>query len=444
MKIRLVYLCSAMLYGSLLLAQPNLVKNPGFEEISETVDNWGQLERVPGWNNANAGSADIFSKSADPRNVGLPDNEMGTIKPFEGEYCAGIVAWKDDKRAGQVGDNQRKGWNSYSEYLQGELTVPLIEDAKYKVSFRVSLGDNSDRAVSGIGALFSQEMIAEKHRGFLDGTPEVWTTDVIKDKEGWTEISGTFTAVGDEAYIIIGVFSADYMTKESIIEGPDNQRAYYYVDAVSVVPAPVEDSDGDGVTDENDNCPEIAGLERMNGCPDVDEDGIADNVDKCPDKAGPGTVSGCPDTDGDGLTDDVDMCPTAKGTGANKGCPKITEETDRVFKEALTAVKFETGSARLKSSSYGILNQVVKVMEDNPTYDLEIHGHTDSQGNDDTNMKLSADRAASVMKYLIDKGVDAARLKSEGHGETKPVADNSTSAGRAKNRRVQFQVNYWR
>jgi len=97
----------------------------------------------------------------------------------------------------------------------------------------------------------------------------------------------------------------------------------------------------------------------------------------------------------------------------------------------------------IKKSSYGILDQVVTVMNENPEYNLEIHGHTDSQGDDAKNMTLSENRAAAVREYLTNKGVAANRLKSFGHGETEPVADNGNSAGRAKNRRVEFKVMFW-
>jgi outer membrane protein OmpA-like peptidoglycan-associated protein len=81
-------------------------------------------------------------------------------------------------------------------------------------------------------------------------------------------------------------------------------------------------------------------------------------------------------------------------------------------------------------------------MNENPTYNLEVLGHTDDQGDDANNMKLSKDRAAAVEKYLEDKGVNTGRVRSEGFGETMPVADNKTSAGRAKNRRVEFKVSF--
>jgi OOP family OmpA-OmpF porin len=85
----------------------------------------------------------------------------------------------------------------------------------------------------------------------------------------------------------------------------------------------------------------------------------------------------------------------------------------------------------------------VKVMQENPEYNLDIYGHTDNTGKADKNLQLSKDRAASVREYLVSKGVDGSRLRSEGFGQDRPVADNSTAAGRAKNRRVEFKVTFF-
>ena len=126
-----------------------------------------------------------------------------------------------------------------------------------------------------------------------------------------------------------------------------------------------------------------------------------------------------------------------------KGCPEVNEKTKKLFEKALTGIQFETGSAKIKKTSNSILDQVAAVMNENPEYNLEIHGHTDDQGDDAKNMTLSEERASSVRQYLTDKGTTGTRLKSFGHGETMPVEDNKTSAGRAKNRRVEFKVTFF-
>ena len=153
-------------------------------------------------------------------------------------------------------------------------------------------------------------------------------------------------------------------------------------------------------------------------------------------------MKGCPDTDKDGVADIDDKCPTIQGTVTNLGCPEISDKTKEVFQKALKGIQFESGKDVIKTSSYGILNNVVDIMKENPEYKLIIDGHTDAQGDDDKNMELSKKRAAAVKKYLVDKGIDAGRLTSRGFCETVPKATNDTPAGRAENRRVEFTVEF--
>lgn len=204
------------------------------------------------------------------------------------------------------------------------------------------------------------------------------------------------------------------------------------------------DRDGDGITDADDKCPDVAGLARYQGCPipDRDKDGINDEEDKCPDVAGLARYQGCPipDTDGDGVNDEEDKCINEKGPASNFGCPVISEEIIKRVNVAAKNVFFSTGSYKLLSKSYSKLNDVVSILNENPSYKVQIDGHTDSQGDDAKNQTLSENRAASVKAYLVSKGVDEGRLSSTGYGETKPVADNKTAAGRAKNRRVEMTL----
>jgi outer membrane protein OmpA-like peptidoglycan-associated protein len=202
------------------------------------------------------------------------------------------------------------------------------------------------------------------------------------------------------------------------------------------------DRDGDGIADKDDLCPDIKGTIEGKGCLDRDGDGINDPDDACPDEAGLLKFQGCPDRDGDGIPDKDDKCPDIPGNPSNNGCPVIKQSVLKVFEKALTGVQFESGKDVILKTSFPILNDVVKILNENPSYRLFIAGHTDNTGNADKNMQLSKDRAAAVKKYLINKGIDIKRLSSEGFGDTKPIADNKTQAGRAKNRRVEFKVQF--
>ncbi|MGB1040684.1 MAG: OmpA family protein, partial [Flavobacteriales bacterium] len=192
-----------------------------------------------------------------------------------------------------------------------------------------------------------------------------------------------------------------------------------------------------------DKCPTVFGLAKFEGCPDTDGDGVVDSKDACPKVAG--TLNGCPDTDKDGIVDSKDKCPKVAGVAANDGCPAVKvvkEETKRVLAQAMEGLFFKTGSSVIQRQSYSVLDNVAQIMIANPDYKLSIEGHTDNTGNEAKNLKLSQSRAAAAKDYLIRKGVSASRLTSQGYGITNPRADNSTSAGRKLNRRVEFKVSF--
>lgn len=206
---------------------------------------------------------------------------------------------------------------------------------------------------------------------------------------------------------------------------------------------PVPDADNDGITDDKDKCPTVAGLAKYDGCPipDTDGDRLNDEEDKCPTVAGVARLQGCPETDsdGDGVPDDIDRCPNQPGPASNNGCPERKAPTEQEVKkvaEAARFVYFETGSAKLKSASTPALQQVITIMKANPDAVITVEGHTDNVGSAQLNKKLSEDRAASVKSYLVDKGIDESRITTAGYGFDKPVASNATAAGRSKNRRV--------
>lgn len=196
------------------------------------------------------------------------------------------------------------------------------------------------------------------------------------------------------------------------------------------------DSDGDGVYDELDRCPNTPKGVKVDarGCPlDMDGDGVYDYLDKCPNTPSGLKVNsrGCPlDTDGDGVYDYLDKCPgTPKGAKINaQGC------------WILKTILFDTDKAHIKSRLHSDLNAVVTVLGKNPALKVEINGHTDNVGSAAYNMKLSEKRAKAVMEYLVSKGIDSKRLSTKGFGLTMPIADNDTPEGRAKNRRIELTL----
>ncbi len=339
--------------------------------------------------------------------------------------------------------------------------------------------------------------------------------------------TGLTDGVGSPSFRIFGSISYTPRVKDS-----DGDGIYDDVDACPQDPedfddfedsdgCPDHDNDQDGILDTDDQCPndpeDIDGFEDENGCPDIDndQDTVLDVDDKCPDVAGPVERQGCPegDRDGDGIGDDTDQCPddpedkdgfededgcpdldndqdglldvedqcpnepedidgfqdsdgcpdpdndqdkildvddqcplqpeTYNGKDDEDGCPEdVKVRVTRTKVEILEKVFFDTGKATIQKRSFGLLSEVAGVLLQNPQITkLRVEGHTDDRGKDDYNQKLSEDRAAAVKTYLTEVGkVEPGRLESAGYGETRPIADNTKSAGRGQNRRVEFVI----
>lgn len=279
----------------------------------------------------------------------------------------------------------------------------------------------------------------------------------------------------------------------------DNVRTHYQSAAGLVIKFGGADSDGDGVYDKNDACPEVPGLKEFNGCPDADGDGIKDSEDACPNTAGLAAMNGCPDSDGDGVADNNDMCPNESGTKANKGCPdsdgdgvldkddkcpassgpsanagcpwpdtdgdgvldkddkcpkeagvasengcaeaKITDAQIAMLAEHSKGVRFAVDRAVINSKSAEKLDMIYDIIDPVDGVVFVIEGHADSTGAEDYNLYLSERRAEAAKKYLTDKGVNPNKIETIGYGETKPFVSNDTSAGRYKNRRILVRLN---
>ncbi len=208
------------------------------------------------------------------------------------------------------------------------------------------------------------------------------------------------------------------------------------------------DKDADGIADKTDKCPDIAGLIKYNGCPvpDADKDGINDENDKCPNEFGVIRYAGCPipDKDGDGVNDEEDKCPEVKGTRQYNGClPEVVKkEIVEKVNYAAKRIQFKQAEAALLPNSLKVLDEVAKILQDNPDIKLSIEGHTANNGYYDANMRLSQMRADNVKAYLEKKGISPERLKAKGFGPTQPVSKGKTPAEIALNRRVELKLSY--
>ncbi|MEZ5038265.1 MAG: DUF6089 family protein [Saprospiraceae bacterium] len=202
------------------------------------------------------------------------------------------------------------------------------------------------------------------------------------------------------------------------------------------------DQDEDGIADWEDLCPEVPGYKDCYGCQfaDSDQDGTPDSDDPCPDIEGPLAAHGCPDQDKDGVADEDDKCPELPGLKHNGGCPEISDKAKEVLIFASKAIEFETGSDIIKKSSLKTLEEIANILNEYPYYSLKIAGHTDSRGNDQSNLELSKRRAKSCFDYLSTKGIPIARMSHDGFGESQPIGDNDTPEGRRLNRRVEFDL----
>ena len=254
----------------------------------------------------------------------------------------------------------------------------------------------------------------------------------------------------------------NYVDEKGCITDTDGDGVDDYIDLCPGTPAAAYayldeygcplDSDGDDVPDYMDQCPntpiEAYGKVDQYGCPiDSDRDGIVDYLDQCPNTPAIARNHvdkvGCTlDTDGDGVYDYEDLCPTIPGEKGSSGCPEIKREVRTILTKAMQGIQFENGKATIKPISYAILDQIAQLFIENPTYIIEVQGHTDNVGNYQYNVELSTKRAQAVRDYLIKHGVSADRMTAHGYGPDRPIADNSTKEGRTQNRRVEFNITF--
>ncbi len=359
--------------------------------------------------------------------TGIPDTDLAG-QPYE---------LKDQELYGMLG-------LGFSYFISENFSWDLGGRARYLSHFLTDFKDNLDIVGKNPGQLDLPKLTAEVYTGFtfyFGGKAKDEDMDGVsdnKDKCPGTKIGCRVDEAGcpvdsDGDGVCDGIDACANTPKGAKVDGKG---------------CPM-DSDGDGVSDGTDKCdntPKGCTVDAT-GCPtDADGDGVCDGLDKCADTPRGCTVdaTGCQtDSDGDGVCDGVDQCPnTPAGSQVNAiGCVLPTVEyiptPDKPL--VLKGVNFQTGKAVLLEDSKKILDEVAISLMAHPEVKVEVGGHTDATGSDAHNMNLSEQRATSVRNYLVEKGVKAENLFVKGYGETTPIADNKTAAGRAQNRRVELK-----
>ena len=325
--------------------------------------------------------------------------------------------------------------------ILGGATVDLFEDWQFFGDVGTGLiagfGVPQFRALAGVR--YSPRDFDRDGDGLLDDDDRC--PDEPEDKDNYDDRDGCLDPDNDHD----GIFD----TVDSCVMIPEDKDGFEDSDG-----CPDPDNDMDLVLDVDEDCDNVPEdkdqFEDADGCPDPDndKDGILDVDDNCVMVPGLKAFKGCPDTDGDGFIDSIDKCPTEaetiNGIEDGDGCPdkgKSLVVLTRTKIEILEKVFFDVDKSTIQKRSFLLLDQVVAVLQANPQIEYtRVEGHTDSDGDDNYNFKLSDARAAAVRLYLLGKGVDAGRIASAGYGESRPVTQNKTPAGREKNRRVEFVI----
>ena len=345
---------------------------------------------------------------------------------------------------------------------------------------------------------------ADWHQGNLHG--DLWlSAHVGYVRTGGLDRLGFDAGLGYELSLVDGFSFGPYVRYLQVVQPDDDPldpadakalafglAGTFCLTSCSVHLAP-PDTDGDGIPDRDDGCPEtpedLDGFEDQDGCPDADNDHdtIPDLDDDCPDDPedldGHHDDDGCPepelDTDGDTILDETDRCPRepedADGFQDEDGCPDTDndgdtipdadddcpdtaevinglEDDDGCPDEALARVEqgrivlaemvhFEFNTAVLRAGSNRILEDVARLILAHPEYRrISIEGHTDFRGTEQFNLRLSEQRAERVRDTLVRMGVEPERLETRGFGKTRPIAEGQTLAANRRNRRVEFVI----
>jgi outer membrane protein OmpA-like peptidoglycan-associated protein len=431
----------------------NLVLNSGFEKYEKCPEDYIpenlSHKLVLGWTYPTRATPDYFNRCS-PRNVGVPKNFAGESEPHGGDgYVGAILSGTEE---------------SYREYIQGSLSSAMIKGQQYCIRFYFKLASYSRFAVDQMSLYLSDAEIKNDINVNLSYTPQI-TNKIglfLDNIDEWEEFCTVYTATGNERFFIIGNFrnydNTNYVvTDKNVVNMRNKAYAYYYFDDVIISPL-----------DNCLNCPCVlhdfesriidsrytGGQNPMTGkVSSIVNDGSIRI----------GLLGGTPPyaVEWNNNMTGMELRNLPAGKYIYKASDKYNcRSSDTVvfiapvivkdeFLEGLKAIDegsavvlenifFEFNKSDLLPASFNELNKVVQFILEEDIKLIEIAGHTDNEGSDSYNRKLSEGRAAAVVNYLASQGVNTERMRSVGYGESRPVDTNQTEEGRAQNRRVEF------
>ncbi len=450
MRLRATLLAAALTAAPLAAQDPGSVELGGhalFSGLSERtgLDTHGGIGASLGyflWRNVSVEAAAGYSWTSDAS----PRTDDGTWMPLRGRLLLGVPvrervipfigAGVVHNRYGGVVDGSDTGVGGIAG-----LRLGITEE----LALRADLSVDHVGSPFNEGALFEGEAI-DGHTNWMistglsyafGGTPRDRDEDGVPDRDDACPTT-PFGVVVDGTGCRVD---------------SDGDGVFEEADACAGTPAGVAvdargcrvDADGDGVFDEDDACADTPAGVAVDGrgCRvDADGDGVFDEDDACAGTPAGARVDGrgCRiDSDGDGVYDEDDRCANSPRGEAvdDAGCPVLFEDENTPL--VLEGVTFETSSAELTAEARVVLDRVAEALVGNPDVRVRVSGHTDASGSRLFNVDLSQARAESVVAYLTERGVAAARMEARGFGPDQPIADNGTPEGRRMNRRVELE-----
>lgn len=390
MKLKQLFAMSALIglpMVTVAQSKENLIDNGGFESLASKPKKLGQIDLATGWKSPTGVRADLFTGGSKVHQIATPENQYGKETPKEGDNYVGIMAYSYANKLPR-------------SYVSTKLKTALKKDVRYCVSFYVSLSESSKYSANQLGANISKKEFGTDQKVHLIDQTQILHPDnkVFNATYNWERVCGTFKAEGGEKFITIGNFTKDENTKYETNKKPKDSKitqiigAYYYIDDVVVT-----------MLDSGDDC----------NCYDVDKD----------------------------VNEQSTTIYMKQVADNEKMSPK-----DRIEKQE---IYFAFGKTTFTPQATAALDIIVKVMKENPSMNLLVSGNNNEEEDKLAEKKdyyadMDTKRNQVVKEYLISKGIDASRLKSESKGSSNPSSDVKESDDDdlklAKNRRVTFTV----